>query len=151
MIHGLHFFVPQVVARGAGHIVNVSSGLGLVAAPEVLGYCTSKFAVTGLSESLRAELSAKGIGVSTICPGFVRTAIFRDTRARGVGGEEKRARIARLVEQRGTTPEKVAAAIAFAIRGDKGVVPVALEAWVSWWVKRYAPWMLPPRLRFLPK
>jgi NAD(P)-dependent dehydrogenase (short-subunit alcohol dehydrogenase family) len=151
VLHGLHCFVPRMAARGAGHVVNVSSGLGLVAAPEVIGYCTSKFAVTGLSESLRAELGPKGVGVSTICPGFIRTAIFRDTRARGVGGEEKRAKIARLVEQRGATPEKVAAAIIDAVRGDKGVVPVALEAWVSWWLKRYVPWVLPPLLRWIPK
>jgi short-subunit dehydrogenase len=140
-----------MVARGAGHVVNVSSGLGLVAAPEVLGYCTSKFAVTGLSESLRAELAPKGIGVSTICPGFVRTAIFGASRVRGAGGVEKLAKVAKLVEQRGTSPEKVAAAIVGAVRGNQGVVPVALEVWVSWWLKRYTPWLLPPLLRLLPK
>jgi NAD(P)-dependent dehydrogenase (short-subunit alcohol dehydrogenase family) len=151
VIHGLHFFVPKMVAHGAGHVVNVSSGLGLVAAPEVLGYCTTKFAVTGLSESLRAELAPKGIGVSTICPGFIRTGIFRATRARGAAGEAKVDKVAKLVEQRGATPEKVASAIIDAVQGDKGVVPVALEAWVSWWLKRYVPWVLPPLMRLMPK
>ena len=84
VIHGLHFFVPPMVKRDSGgHVVDVSSGLGLVGAPEVIGYVASKFAVAGLSESLRAELRPFGIGVSTICPGFIRTSIFADSRMRG--------------------------------------------------------------------
>ena len=152
VIHGLHFFVPPMVKRGAGgHVVDVASGLGLVGAPGVIGYVTSKFAVVGLSESLRAELLPHRIGVSTICPGVIRTAIFSSARVRGAEAQARHPRILELVARIGTEPKAVAQAMIGAVRHDRGVVPVALEAWVSWWVKRFFPWLLLPLSRLLPR
>src|SRR5260221_631029 len=67
VIHGCHFFVPKMVARGSGgHVVNVSSVFGFFAPPGAVGYCTAKVGVFGLSESLSGELQPHSIGVSTI-------------------------------------------------------------------------------------
>ncbi|HEY2366539.1 MAG TPA: SDR family NAD(P)-dependent oxidoreductase, partial [Polyangiaceae bacterium] len=56
VIHGCHFFVPNMVKRAqGGHVVNVSSVFGFFAPPGSLGYCTAKFGVFGMSESLRGE------------------------------------------------------------------------------------------------
>jgi short-subunit dehydrogenase len=65
--------LPEMEARGEGRIVNITSIGGKVAIPHLVPYCASKFALVGLSEGLRAELSQKGIKVVTVCPGLMRT------------------------------------------------------------------------------
>jgi NAD(P)-dependent dehydrogenase (short-subunit alcohol dehydrogenase family) len=76
VINGIQTFVPRMIARRAGgHIVNTSSGAGLVAGYSGTLYSTAKFAVVGMSESLRTELESSGIGVSVLCPGPVATQI----------------------------------------------------------------------------
>jgi NAD(P)-dependent dehydrogenase (short-subunit alcohol dehydrogenase family) len=82
VVHGVHTFLPLLLEQDEGHIVNTASlaGLGGVAALGI--YCTSKFAVVGLSESLHHDLAARGsnVGVSVLCPGFVQTNIGRSDR-----------------------------------------------------------------------
>ncbi len=76
VVNGIVTFVPRMIARGkGGHIVNVSSIGGLAALGTAGVYCTSKFAVTGLSEALRGDMKAHGIGVSVYCPGPVKSNI----------------------------------------------------------------------------
>ena len=83
VIHGCHAFVPRMLAGGeGGHIVNTSSMGGIVSAPTLGVYCTSKFAVVGFSEALALELAPHGIGVSVLCPGGVRTNLLAATRNR---------------------------------------------------------------------
>lgn len=65
--------LPAMRARGEGRIVNISSIGGLVAVPHLLPYTASKFALTGLSLGLRAELAKDGVRVITVCPGLMRT------------------------------------------------------------------------------
>lgn len=65
--------LPEMRRRGGGRIVNISSIGGKVAAPHLLPYTASKFALVGLSEGLRAELMKDGITVTTVCPGLMRT------------------------------------------------------------------------------
>ncbi|MCE9572236.1 MAG: SDR family NAD(P)-dependent oxidoreductase [Deltaproteobacteria bacterium] len=138
VIHGCHFFAPPMVARGAGHIVNVSSVLGYYAAPGVLGYVTSKFGVLGLTLSLRAELAPHGVRVSAICPGLIATNIIAGTRF-GASMAPAREKIGALFAKRGSSPDKVAAAIVNAVRRDRAITPVAPEAWALWALSRIAP------------
>lgn len=79
---GIHTFLPRMLAHGeGGHIVTTSSSGGLVAG--MLGvYVTTKFAVVGMMESLRAELDGQNIGISVFCPGLVKTDIFNSERNR---------------------------------------------------------------------
>jgi NAD(P)-dependent dehydrogenase (short-subunit alcohol dehydrogenase family) len=83
VIHGCHAFVPRMLEAGAGgHIVNTASMGGIVSAPTLGVYCTSKFAVVGFSEALALELAPHAIGVSVLCPGGVRTNLLAATRNR---------------------------------------------------------------------
>jgi NAD(P)-dependent dehydrogenase (short-subunit alcohol dehydrogenase family) len=72
-VHCSMTVLPQMLGRGDGTIVNISSVGGKVAVPHLLPYTASKFAVTGFSQGLHAELRAKGIHVLTVCPGLMRT------------------------------------------------------------------------------
>ncbi len=79
VVHGTHAAWRVMSAQGSGHIVNIASLAGLVPFPTNAPYATSKHAVVGLSLSLRAEGEALGVKVSTVCPGFIESNIFRDT------------------------------------------------------------------------
>jgi NAD(P)-dependent dehydrogenase (short-subunit alcohol dehydrogenase family) len=83
MINGVQVFLPRMIKAGAGaHIVNTASMSAFVALPQTGVYCTTKFAVRGYSESLRAELEKLGIGVSILCPGGVNTNIHESVLSR---------------------------------------------------------------------
>jgi NAD(P)-dependent dehydrogenase (short-subunit alcohol dehydrogenase family) len=77
VVHGIRSFVPHLIAQGEGHVVNTASVAGLLGSPGLSAYCATKHAVVGLSESLAHDLAATGspVGVSVLCPGFVRTRI----------------------------------------------------------------------------
>jgi NAD(P)-dependent dehydrogenase (short-subunit alcohol dehydrogenase family) len=64
---------PHLGRSAAPRIVNISSIGGKISVPHLLPYCASKFALTGLSEGLSAELAGDGIAVTTVCPGLMRT------------------------------------------------------------------------------
>src|SRR5439155_4804864 len=74
VVHGVHFFLPHMLERRTGYFVNVASLAGLSGIAGLAAYSTSKFAVVGLSEALRAEVGQHGIGVTAVCPGFIDTA-----------------------------------------------------------------------------
>jgi NAD(P)-dependent dehydrogenase (short-subunit alcohol dehydrogenase family) len=77
-VNVVKLFVPLIRKHGnGGHVVNTSSIAGITALPYEGGaYTTAKFAVRGLSESLRLSLAPEGIGVSVLCPGLTRTRIL---------------------------------------------------------------------------
>jgi NAD(P)-dependent dehydrogenase (short-subunit alcohol dehydrogenase family) len=82
MINGVRAFMPRMIERGRGHIVNTASMSAFVALPNTGIYCTTKYAVRGLSESLRLELQKYNIGVSLLCPGGVNTNIHESVLSR---------------------------------------------------------------------
>jgi short-subunit dehydrogenase len=82
--------LPQMRARKQGRIVNVTSIGGKVAVPHLLPYDAAKFAATGFSEGLRAELAKDGISVTTIVPGLMRTGSHRFAMFRGDRANERR-------------------------------------------------------------
>jgi NAD(P)-dependent dehydrogenase (short-subunit alcohol dehydrogenase family) len=65
--------IPAMRRQSAGRIVNVSSIGGKIGVPHLAPYCASKFALTGLSDSMRGEIAKDGIYVTTVCPGMMRT------------------------------------------------------------------------------
>ena len=73
VFNGLMTFIPRLKQLGSGHIVTTSSIAGIVAGPGTGIYSATKFAIRGLSESLRYDLAPFGIGVSVLCPGTVAT------------------------------------------------------------------------------
>lgn len=82
VINGINAFMPVFLAQNEGHVVNTGSLAGLGGVPGMGAYCASKFAVVGISECLFHELalSGKNVGVSALCPGFVRTRIHESHR-----------------------------------------------------------------------
>jgi short-subunit dehydrogenase len=68
--------LPHLIANKAGKIVNISSVAGKIAFPGSVCYAASKFALTGMSEGMAAELAQNGIDVITVCPGWVRSEFF---------------------------------------------------------------------------
>jgi short-subunit dehydrogenase len=89
-LHTTLAVLPQMLARGDGAIVNIASIGGKVAFPHLLPYVASKFALTGWSQGLRAELAGKGICVTTVAPGIMRTGSHIQARFTGNAKEEYR-------------------------------------------------------------
>jgi len=82
VVHGIRSFVPRLVEQGDGHVVNTASLAGLKAAPFMAAYNATKHAVVAISESLAHEcaMTAPGVGVSVLCPAFIRTRIAESGR-----------------------------------------------------------------------
>jgi NAD(P)-dependent dehydrogenase (short-subunit alcohol dehydrogenase family) len=146
VLHGCRLFARRMVDRGrGGHIVNVASAAAFTPSRALPAYSTSKAAVLMLSQCLRAELAADGIGVSAVCPGFVSTNITRTTRFVGRSADEQqrmRDRTTRLYRRRNYPPERVAAAILHAVERNSAVVPVTVEARAMHLLSRAAPGVL---------
>jgi short-subunit dehydrogenase len=81
VFNGIKTFAPHMVSRGSGHIVNTSSMNGLSPFGSFAAYSASKFAVLGLSDSLRDELMPAGVGVSTLFPGLTRSRMSESDNA----------------------------------------------------------------------
>lgn len=114
VVNGVQTFVPRMIERAKGYVVNTSSGAGLVATDAGFLYTTSKYAVVGLSETLALELAPYGIGVSVLCPGPVATDIVQNTwKTSPNGGEELDPTLKAALEpaiaflQAGTSPDTV--------------------------------------------
>lgn len=127
VINGVATFVPRIKERGqGGHVVNTASMASFLAGPVPGIYNCSKFAVRGLSESLRYSLAPHGIGVSMLCPGLVKSYIYASDEVRpealkGQAKETDPAAVERLahVHQAGMTPAEVAAKVIDAIRANR--------------------------------
>lgn len=103
VVNGLQAFLGRMKAQGGeAHIVNTASGAGLSPFPVLGAYVATKYAVVGISETLRAELAPANIGVTVLCPGVVSTEIFHSERNRP----------AALGGSRSATPTRAQAAIA---------------------------------------
>jgi NAD(P)-dependent dehydrogenase (short-subunit alcohol dehydrogenase family) len=152
VIHGCHFFVPRMVTRGkGGHVVNVASAAGYVGSEALVAYCTTKFAVVGLSEALREELAPYRIGVTAVCPGIVNTPITATARLRGrFAAPGVRERTIEFYRRRNYSPERVAAKILKAIGRNAALAPITPEAWALYLLKRLSPGLLSRLKRILP-
>ncbi len=73
VVHAFAAVLPGMVARGAGHVVAISSMAAYKGLPGAAGYCASKAAVFSYCEALRIELGSRGVAVTCVCPGFVAT------------------------------------------------------------------------------
>ena len=68
--------LPSLLSRPEAHILNVASFFGLIGTRKLAIYTASKFGLVGFSESIRAEYARTNLGVTTLCPGFVKTNLF---------------------------------------------------------------------------
>lgn len=157
VIHGSRLFGRQMAELGnGGHIVNVASAAAFAPSRTYPAYATTKAATLMLTECLRAELAPLGIGVSAACPGFVETGIANATLYAGVdASEQKRLRgnAQRLYQLRGFTAEKVTRAILSAIRKNRPVALIGMEALGAHFMSRFSPGLsrLMARIDLTPK
>lgn len=84
VIHGMKLVLPAMKARGQGHIVNVASIAGRIPIPGASVYCATKFAVIGLTESVRQEVRGSGIDVTLVLPSRVSTELSSGTGSGGI-------------------------------------------------------------------
>jgi NAD(P)-dependent dehydrogenase (short-subunit alcohol dehydrogenase family) len=116
VVNGATVFTPHLVEQGSGHILNTASIGGWASDPNCAPYTTSKFAVVGYSEALRADLAQDGIGVTILCPGPVASDIDRGDRLRpaGAGTSKASSKAAEAIVALGMPTDEVAN---LAIRG----------------------------------
>jgi short-subunit dehydrogenase len=117
-----HLFLPGMLKRNRGHIVNIASMAGLVGVSCLEAYCASKHGLIGFTRSLRAsnKFSGSSVGVSAICPGYVRGSGMV---AKAMDGEYGKAAIPGKI-QGSVAVDKVAAGVVKVIRSNKQFVVV---------------------------
>jgi NAD(P)-dependent dehydrogenase (short-subunit alcohol dehydrogenase family) len=132
---GIRAFVPRMIEQGEGHVVNTASAAGILTGPAMAPYFATKHAVVALSESLHFDLELTGasVGVSVLCPEWVRTNIADAERNRpsevapvesgpvpgvDIDPEMMRALIQGLIDG-GMDPDDVAAQVVAAIRSGR--------------------------------
>jgi len=135
-IHMLHYFLPHMVERGGGHIVNISSAVGIVNfVPIQAAYTTTKFALVGLTEVLRTEVERFGIGVTCVCPGSVKTNLFSDPNVKGF----KKEVMDIVPDFFYFSPENVAKKIIKAVKKNQAVLVITALAKAACLMKRISP------------
>lgn len=143
VVHGCRLFGRAMIDRGqGGQIVNTASAAAFAPAKDLAAYATTKAGVLMLSECLRAELHAHGIGVTAVCPGFIATNITRTARYVGRKDEEQRRlaeRITRSYERRNFTPARVAEEVVEAIAVNRPVAVITPEAKLMHAMSRFTP------------
>jgi len=138
VVNGVAAAYPIMVRQGSGHIVNTASIAGLIASPWFVSYAASKFAVVGLSLSLRAEAAALGVRVSAACPGFIHTPLFYNLEMHtDIDREHALASIMPIA----MSPERCAKAILDGVARNRGLIVVTAHAKLLYWIQRISPWL----------
>jgi NAD(P)-dependent dehydrogenase (short-subunit alcohol dehydrogenase family) len=136
VVHGIHAFLPMLLEQDEGHVVNTASLAGLGGVPGMGPYCATKFAVVGLSESLYYDLAQRRsrVGISVLCPGFVRTRIAESGR-----NMPQELKALRRSEDHGAVESAAAAVVA------AGIDPAIVAGHVAEAIERSEFWVLPHR------
>lgn len=129
-------FIPEMVERGSGHIVNISSLAGWIGAQGLSSYCASKFGLRGFGESLAYELKGTGVEVTNVYPCFSRTPILDSPQ---FGFDEPR----KVPEYVISEPGDVVARILDGIRRNRLHVFPDKYARMIHYATRFTPWLVP--------
>lgn len=129
-------FLPGMIARGSGRIVQVNSPACLIGFPGAAGYAASRAALRSFDESLGHELRGTGVGVTHLIAGETSSAYFENN----PGSHERLPAIARWF--RVVTPERVAATIARAVEADRRHTSLPGELTAVLWLHAVAPWLV---------
>jgi NAD(P)-dependent dehydrogenase (short-subunit alcohol dehydrogenase family) len=145
VLHGVQAAYPLMLRQGHGHIVNTASLAGLLPMPGSAPYATTKWAVVGLSLSLRAEGAARGVRVSVVCPGGVDTPILDKgmpadlPRVPSVEGIDTRAVITRASGGRLYGADALAADVLRGVDHNRPLIVAPRQARVMWRLMRLSP------------
>jgi short-subunit dehydrogenase len=141
VVNGIQAAYKMMMGQGFGHIINTASMAGLMYGPGNVAYTTTKHAVVGLSESLRAEAAQMGVRVSVICPGVVRTPILEGGGKYGkmlidIPPEQVRRMFERL---RPMSPNIFAEKVLNLVAKNKAIIIVPSWWKLFWWINRLSP------------
>ena len=129
-------FLPDMIERGSGHIVNMSSVAGWIGAQGLSAYCASKFGLRGFGMSLAADLDGTGVHVTNVYPCFSQTPILDSPQ---YGYEEPRIVPAYLISEPAHVVERIIAGVR---RNRLHVFPDKYSRLI-YYVSRFAPWLMP--------
>jgi short-subunit dehydrogenase len=140
-IYGARLFLPQMVERGEGHIVNVGSLSSLVALPLHIPYTTTKYGLAGFSELLWAEARNHGVGVTLVCPGAVSTNIGASSRSyyRNERQRQNEEKFAAMLAEKGMDPGDAGRMVFEAVARNRFLCLLGREAYVMYYFKRFFP------------
>lgn len=136
VVRGCHQFAAIMKQQKAGHIVNVSSFAGLAGLPYISAYGVAKAGVVALSEALRAEMHPYRVGVTVVCPAFVKTGLldtFRSTHP------DTKSKVTQWMETSGISAEQIAEEIAKAVSNNKFLLLTHAQTRSAWRFKRWFP------------
>jgi len=139
-INTIETFMPAMAERGYGNIVNIGSIDGIIPVPGQSAYCASKFAVTGLTEVLYYDLKGNGVGVTLVCPGYVRTPLANISTIKDFPLHFKGARLVeRFLELFGGSPQKLANRVVDAVSRNQFLVIPGIPSKVFYHYHRLFP------------
>ena len=153
-IYMVHLFVPSMIDRKSGSVLITASAAGLIGIPGMAPYCTSKFAMVGLAESLRGELYKHNIKVSALCPGIINTNIIRDGKIlfADKSGQTVQSMVEKFYSTFGVSPAIVARQGISALRRDTGIkVSPGFQMWPVYFLKRLSATVYQALCRLLDK
>jgi NAD(P)-dependent dehydrogenase (short-subunit alcohol dehydrogenase family) len=141
VINGIQATYQIMMKQGFGHIINTASMAGFMVGPGNVAYTTTKYAVVGLSKSLRAEAAHMGIRVSVLCPGVIRTPILEGGGKYGkmlidIPPKELQRMLGRL---RPMSPNLFAKKVLKSVAQNKAIIIVPSWWKVIWWINRLSP------------
>lgn len=140
VVNGIQASYAVMMKQGFGHIVNTASMAGLMTSPGNTAYATTKYAVIGLSKSLRAEAAQYGVRVSVLCPGVIRTPILEGGKYGKMLVEIPREKIQEMWERmRPMEPDVFAGKVLDLIARNKPIIIVPSWWKIYWWIDRLSP------------
>ena len=149
VVNGTQAFLPHMIAKGSGHVANISSIFGLISVPTQSAYNAAKYGVLGFTDALRHEMRGTDINVSTIHPGGINTNIVRHARlSQGPDAEAQRQEaIVKFEKFTMTQPDKAARIILKGVAKGKPRILVGPDAVYMDIIRRLFP---SNYLRFMP-
>jgi NAD(P)-dependent dehydrogenase (short-subunit alcohol dehydrogenase family) len=139
VVNGIQAVYPRMIEQGSGHIINTASAAGLGPTPMSVAYSTTKHAVVGLSQSLRAEAALEGIRVSALCPGVIRTPILEGGRYGRIIGFDANKLLGLWELLRPMDVTRFARKVIKQVERNRGIIVVPTWWKISWVLGRVSP------------
>ena len=133
-------FLPGMLDRQSGKVINIASMFGLLPAPSGIAYATSKHALVGYTKTLMIELNGTGVDVHLVCPGFIQTALFENATYVDVDKETLLPDTNSMM-----TAQEAAQKIEKGIISDKQWIIFPLYVRLLWWIE----WLFPRLARYI--
>jgi len=139
VIYGTKAFLPMMLAQDEGHIVNISSVLGMVSFKTQSAYNISKFGIRALTECLWSELDGTGVRAVSVHPGGIKTSLDTQGRMCAAAGEDEEFFYPSTEKLLTTPPEKCAEKIIAGIERGKKRIVTGHTSKSTWWMSRWLP------------